>query len=97
MTATAVNPEQPAKPSYKDNWAVFDKKNKQHLNVLSRAIQLTWSEPHPVYDEVADLAKLSEWLKSDKSPVNKPLKEMDTKEVSQVLKALGIMVKKLYK
>lgn len=97
MTATNPNEAGTAKPGKVKNWAAFDKKNKQHLQVLSHCITLTWSLEHPVYGEVADLARLNEWLKSDKSPVRKPLKDMDKKEVSQIIKALGQMIKKLYK
>lgn len=98
MTTTANSPsqEQP-KPSYKGNWAVFDSKNEQHRNVLSRCRQLMWTVKSEKYGEVADLNRLDQWLRSDKCPVNKPLKKMEPKELTTIINALGQMLKKLYK
>lgn len=85
-----------AKPNYKGNWAVFDKSNKQHMQLLSHCKTLMWTTEHQVHGEVADLKQLDKWLKSNLCPVQKPLKKMEPKEVSQVIKALHQMIKKLY-
>lgn len=84
-----------ARTGYK--WAFFDKKNKQHLTILSYAMQFGWKHKHPKRDmEVADLERLGTWLSSERSPVRKPLKEMNRKELSRVIKALEQMVLKKY-
>lgn len=80
-----------------DNWAFFDKNNRSHKYLISLAIQYGWSEKHPTYGEVANLGKLSEWLKSDRAPVQKKLKQMTTIEVSKTISALESMIKKKYK
>lgn len=80
-----------------ENWAFFDKNNKQHKQILSLAIQAGWSLHNDRYGEVADLKRLSDFLKSDKSPVKKPLKEMETKELSKIIYALEQIVKHEYK
>lgn len=69
-------------------WAQFDKFNGQHSYVLSLCIQLGWSINHPRYGYVADLNRLSEWLKSQRSPVRKPLRAMDKAECSKIITAL---------
>ena len=81
-----------------ENWAMFDKSNAKHLKVLSLCRQANWTTNHPTYGAVADLERLSDWLKSDKCPVNKPLKKMDdTTELPKVIKALTGIVKSIYK
>lgn len=84
------------KPVYYDNWALFDKTKASHRQILSLCIQYGWSVPHATRDEVADLGRLSEWLKSERSPVNKKLKDMTPQEVSKVISALENMVNKKY-
>ena len=87
------------KPLVYDQWALFDKHNKQHRTILSLCMQYGWSKPstNGKSSEVADLYQLSEWLKyGDKCPVHKPLKKMDTKELSKVILALEAMVKWKY-
>lgn len=79
------------------NWAVFDKNNSQHKYILSLMIQLTWSKIHPLHGEVADMARLSDFLKSKKSPVPKPLQDMDTQETSKLISCLESMITKKYK
>lgn len=81
-----------------ENWAMFDKSNAKHLKVLSLCRQANWTTNHPTYGAVADLERLSAWLKSDKCPVNKPLKKMDdTTELPKVIKAITGIVKSIYK
>lgn len=80
-----------------ENWAIFDKANTQHKTILSLLRQAQWVVPHPRHGEVADLARLSAFLKSDKSPINKPLKSMTTEETSKIIEALKGIVKSKYK
>ena len=78
-------------------WAFFDRKNKQHMVVLSYAMQFGWKRQHPKKGiEVVDLEKLGTWLNSSRSPVRKPLKEMNRSELSRVIKAMEQMVVKKY-
>jgi len=79
------------------NWGLFDKKNKQHLTLLSQLRTLEWVKKSEKWGEVADLARLSDFLKSDKSPVNKPLKDMNEQEVSKIIECFKSMVRKKYK
>lgn len=80
-----------------ENWAIFDKANTQHKTILSLLRQAQWVVPHPRHGEVADLARLSTFLKSDKSPVKKPLKAMTDKETSKIIQALKGIIKSKYK
>lgn len=85
------------KPFKYDNWAWFDVKISQHKYILSLLQQLEWSK----YDtdkkrHLADLHRFSEWLKSNKSPVQKPLKEMKPYECSKVISALESMLTKKF-
>lgn len=78
-----------------DNWAFFDFKNTQHRYMLSLLMQLDWSfYNHQQQKVTADLYRFSEWLKSEKSPVQKPLKEMSKTECSKILGALESMLTK---
>lgn len=77
------------------NWAYFDKHNRQHSTILSLCHQLGWvQDANPAW---VDLARLSDWLKSFRSPVNKPLQTMETAELSKVIFALEQILKKQYK
>ncbi|PIV17555.1 MAG: hypothetical protein COS42_04200, partial [Flavobacteriales bacterium CG03_land_8_20_14_0_80_35_15] len=72
--------------------ALFDATNGAHRNILSLCMQLRWQ----VYNAdkqayYADLYRLSEWLKSKKSPVKKPLKQMVKLELSKIIYALEKM------
>lgn len=74
------------------NWAVFDFKNTQHRAILSLLRQAGWVIDHIVYGQVADLVRLSAFLKSNKCPVNKPLQYMDMRETSKIITALKAIV-----
>jgi hypothetical protein len=74
------------KPIHCENWAFFDAKNNKHRYILSVLLQAgwaVWNGDKNCY--VADLYRLSEFLKSDKSPVKKPLNKMNDKELSKVI------------
>ncbi|MEO7977747.1 hypothetical protein [Flavobacterium sp.] len=79
------------------NWGLFDNKNQQHKAILSQLRTLQWVLPSEKWGEVADLNRLSDFLKSDKSPVKKPLKKMNEKELSTMISCFESMVTKKYK
>ena len=79
------------------NWALFDKNNQQHLMLLAQLRTLQWTVSHPRHGEVADLERLSDFLKSCESPVKKPLKSMEPHEVSKIIECFKSMVRKKYK
>lgn len=85
------------KPKKAKHWGAFDKKNAQHKNVLSLCRQAQWVKEHPKYGEVADIDRLAQFLESDKSPVKKPLTDMEPQEVSKIIIALKGIVKHIYK
>ena len=92
------NPSRVQNPDrVQENWGLFDKNNKQHFTLLSQLRTLQWTVASAKWGEVADLARLSEFLKSDKSPVNKPLKKMEPHEVSKIIECFKSMVRKKYK
>lgn len=85
-----------AVPMAEENWAFFDKNSASHKYILSLCIQYGWSNPHPSQGRVANLQKLSQWLKSEKSPVRKKLMDMTAPELSRIITALENMVYKKY-
>ena len=80
-----------------ESWAKFDKNNAAHKNILSLLRQLNWTTSHPRHGEVADLVRLDQFLRSNRCPVNKPLKKMEKEEVSKVITALTGILKHKYK
>ncbi len=80
------------RPFYDENWGYFDKNNRQHKYVLSLLLQLGWTQQHHIYGVVPDTHHLSNWLKSERSPVKKPLDKMNGKELTKVIGALERMV-----
>ncbi len=77
------------------SWAIFDKYNSQHKTVLSLCHQLGWVQDDK--PQFVDLHRLGGWLKSDRSPVKMPLKEMNKVQLSKVIFALNNMIKTKYK
>ena len=74
--------------------AYFDSHSTQHLSLLAKCHELGWvREDNP---KIPDLGRLGKWLLSKRCPVQKPLKEMTTKEVSKVIGALEKIIKKRY-
>ena len=76
------------------NWAVFNPNNQQHKYIMSLLQQLGWSKTHPKYGTVADMPRLSNFLKSKKSPVLMPLQKMETKDLSKLISCLESMLLK---
>lgn len=74
-------------------WARFDNSNPQHRTILSRCYTLDWRDAATGY---VDLNRLGGWLKSDRSPVRKTLKEMNKPELSKIISALESMIVKRY-
>lgn len=76
------------KPITYENWAFFDVKKNRHLQILSLMHQIGWSVEKVPGEHYADLYRLSEFLKSDKSPIKKPLNKMNDKELSKLIYVL---------
>ncbi|MGZ9677456.1 hypothetical protein [Flavobacterium sp. GNP001] len=81
----------------KGNWGLFNNNDQQHKYVRSLCMQAQWTVPSEKWGEVPDINRLSEFLKSNKSPINKPLKDMEPEEVSKIIEALKGIVKSKYK
>lgn len=69
-----------------DNWGLFDVSNETHKKVLSLCQEIGWS----IYNDklkrnVADIYRLSEFLKSKRSPVKLPLLQMTQEQLSRKL------------
>lgn len=86
--------KKPHKPQF---WAVFNKNNAKHLLILSLMRQAQWVKNHERWGEVADMDMLDKFLKSEKSPVKRPLQEMNPKELEKLIKALEGIVGHKYK
>ncbi len=79
------------------SWGKFDKNNTQHMSLLSRLRTAQWVVKHKDYGEVADLERLHNFLRSDKSPVKKPLRAMTPNEVSKLIFVFDQIIKGTYK
>ena len=72
--------------------AQFDSYNTQHLSLLAKCHELGWvREDNP---KIPDLGRLGKFLLSKRCPIQKPLKEMTTNEVSKVIGALSGIIEK---
>lgn len=78
----------------KENWGLFDKDNSQHKRIQANLRAANIVIQNGKWGEVADmLGWFDRFLKSDKSPVKKPLKVMTTLEVSKIIRALdGVVI-----
>jgi len=77
----------------KSNWGSFDKDNSQHKRIQSNLRQVDIVVKNDRHGEVADMKGwFDRFLKSDKSPVKKPLMQMTPQEVSKIIKALDGVV-----
>ena len=81
------------------NWAFFDKTKfvSERKKLFSYLHQADWTVANDKYGEVPDLERLSNFLKSAKSPVNKPLKKFNKQEWSKLIEAFKNIVKSTYK
>jgi hypothetical protein len=83
-----------------DNWASFTptKPNPQKRSVLfSHMYQAQWTKPSEKHGDVPDLERLSQFLKSEKSPVNKKLVEFTDIEMDKLITAFKGIVKSKWK
>lgn len=90
IIATQEGTEPTAKPV--ENWAKFNKNNPKHRLILSLMYQANWTSGN-----LPDMSRLDTFLKSDKSPVKKPLMKMTDNETEKIIKALKGIVKYRYK
>lgn len=71
------------------NYGLFDHKNPQHKRIMANLRTANIVVKSERWGEVADMTGwFDRFLKSPKSPVKKPLKEMTDKEVSKIIVAL---------
>lgn len=77
-----------------ENWGVFDKDNSQHKRIQANLRAANIVVQNGKWGEVADmLGWFDRFLRSDKSPVKKPLKDMTTLELSKIIRALdGVVI-----
>ncbi|MBF2710032.1 hypothetical protein [Flavobacterium soyangense] len=82
--------KQPSLPTKKEeNWGLFNNNNSQHKRILATLRTANIVVKNEKWGEVADMEGwFNQFLKSNKSPVNKPLKKMTSLEVSKIIKAL---------
>lgn len=83
-------------PTPIENWALFDKNNSKHKYILSLCYQMGLTTELKGRT-IADTTKLSQWLKSERCPVRKPLKQMTTFELSRIITALEKIVQKKWR
>lgn len=76
------------------NWGFFDKDNQQHRTILSQLRSLDWVTQTDNNRQFPDILRLSDFLKSDKSPINKPLKRMTQQELSKIISCFDSMINK---
>jgi len=94
--ANTILVQQGDKPHKGENWAWFDKNNGKHKKVLS-LLHEAGLTVQSKGQKVADTDWLSNFLKSAKSPVKKPLKEMANFELEKLIKSLENIVKSRWK
>jgi hypothetical protein len=71
------------------NWGAFDKNNSQHRYILSILRQANIVVKSEKWGEIPDMSGFfNRFLRSPKSPVKKPLKQMSPTEVSKIITAL---------
>lgn len=80
------------------NWAFFDKEKfvSERKLLWSLLYQAQWTTPHPRLKEVPDLTRLSNFLKSAKSPVKKPLKLFLKEDWSKIIHVFNRIIKGTY-
>jgi hypothetical protein len=89
-TASTSKSSQNQKP----NWGYFDTNNSQHKRIQANLRVANIVVKSQKWGEVADmLGWFDRFLKSDKSPIKKPLKKMTQQEVSKIIVALdGVVI-----
>lgn len=95
-SGSAIDNYNSEKPVKNDNWGAFDASNKQHRTIMALCRNRQWVKPDDkhVSGEVADMdGAFSDFLKSQYSPVKKPLMDMTPKEVSKIIIAMSGVVR----
>ena len=79
----------------KSNWGYFDKDKfpSERKLLWSYLHQCDWTVENTTHGNVPDTERLSDFLKSNKSPVNKPLKSFDKNDWEKVLLVFEMIVK----
>ncbi|MEM8506207.1 MAG: hypothetical protein AAF717_00195 [Bacteroidota bacterium] len=78
-------------------WGGFKQLTRQHRYILSLLHQLKWTTSRESDGKtVPDLERFGKWLQSDKSPVQKPFRDMVPDDLSTTIGALSSMVGKSY-
>lgn len=72
-------------------WYKFDWQNAQHRKVLSLCREYGWETQYKG-KTIADMKALATWLQSERSPIKKPIMNMEVMELRKVIKALDNMV-----
>lgn len=72
-------------------WYKFDWQSAQHRKILSLCREYGWETQYKG-KTVADMKALATWLKSEKSPIKKPIINMEVIELRKIIKALENMV-----
>lgn len=84
-----------------NNWGLFDKNKfpKERSRLFSYMYQAQWvvANQSSRWMEVPDLERLSNFLKSPKSPVNKPVKKFTKTDWNKINHAFRNIAKGLYK
>lgn len=75
------------------SWGMFNKHNTKHRRILSACYTLGWIQED---ENLVDLHRLGSFLKSKRSPVQKPLKEMSSIELSKIITCFDNMIEKKY-
>ena len=81
------------------NWGYFEieKFPGERKTLFSLMYQAQWTKAHEIVKEVPDLDRLSNFLKSKKSPVHKPLKQFEKADWSKLIAVFTNIVKGTYK
>lgn len=97
-TGSAIDNYNSPKPTNNENWGVFDTKNQQHKYIMALCHTRQWTKHSERWGTVADMdGAFSDFLKSIRSPVQKPLQDMTPTEVSKIIVALGGIVEHKFK
>lgn len=79
------------------HWGKFNFNNRQHKYILSLLRQMGWTKTSDKHGVVADIERLSTFLKSNKSPVPKPLLKMSPDETTKLINCLESILYKSFK
>lgn len=85
----------------RNNWASFNLKTEKYRaerkKLFSLLHQAQWVKKNERHYEVPDLGRLSNFLKSQKSPVNKPLMDLTKNEWSKLIVCFTNIVRGTFK